>query len=143
MSGEPSGEGPIRPISPIRPDAVAREPHYTSQGVGKGPDFAPVKTPQQEEAFLRQRQSDWKFEDDQERIDDETERLYQLMQQEGKINEDPESVRYNEIRKYVEGGTIPQDKKFTKDLAEIVERDKAGEWVKDTQIGQPILKVRK
>lgn len=149
MSGEPSGERPPKPISPVRSDAVAREPHYPGHGVMKGPDFAPEKSPEQVQSFLRQRQSDWDFEDREEMIEDKTERLYQLMIQEGKIAEpdeaevsDPEykNTDYNRIGRYVESGRAPEDEKFASDLADIVKRDSQGEWEDSYTIGQPIPK---
>lgn len=143
MSGEPIGERPQKPIAPIRSDAAHREPFIRNTNDAAsaeiGRDDAPLKTPEQVQSFLRQRQSDWDFEDNEARIESETERLNQLLRQEGVVtDENPEL--YGEVNSYVANGKIPTDEKFAASLADIVKRDAAGEWGESDTIGQPIPK---
>ena len=99
-----------------------------------GRDDAPAEDPRKRQEFLQQRQADWDFEDEQERIENQTERLYQLLQQEGVIGKEGAEEYYPAIHNYVAYGEEPgedsaeQEKDFFEKMAAIDERDRAGEW---------------
>lgn len=110
-------------------------------------DDVPLEDPKKVQEFLQQQRSDWDSEDAAESLENDTERLYQLLKQEGIVINDSKNVLYNTVLRYVEsGGVSPnsktEEKMFPK-IAEIDKRDKAGEWEKSYTIGQAIGKAKK
>ncbi len=70
----------------------------------------------------------------------EADRLYQLAIQEGLFGkEDTES--YSDVYNYIVQGIEPADEGLLKKLQDIQQRDKAGEWVKEHQLGFDIEKA--
>lgn len=113
-----------------------------------GRDDAPMEDPQKLQEFLQQRQADWDFEDEQERIESQTERLYQLLKQEGVISEEEAKEYYPMVYDYVANDWEPgedspdEEKDFYAKMAEIDGRDRDGEWGGFT-LGQIIEKSKK
>lgn len=114
-----------------------------------GRDDAPPEDPQKIQEFLQQRQADWDFEDEQERIEWQVERFYQLLKQEGAISQEEAKEYYPLVYDYVanewEAGENSSEevKEFFRKMVEIDKRDQAGEWEKSTTIGQKIRKAKK
>jgi len=107
-----------------------------------GRDDAPLEDPKKRQEFLQQRQGDWDHQDKVEQLEMATERLYQLLKQEGIMDENDYSI----ISSYIQRNGLPSNEKereaFPK-IAEIERRDEAGEWEKSSTVGQPIKKVEK
>jgi len=110
-----------------------------------GRDDAPVENVDK----MQERFQQHSYEDDreQERLRDENhvERLYQLMKQEGLIDEsDEDHKEYGIIQDYIGKGfpTYPEQQgEFFKKIKEIDDRDTAGEWEKTWKFGKEIKKI--
>jgi hypothetical protein len=109
-----------------------------------GRDDAPAEDPDRVQARFRQEASDQAFQDEQERLDFEANRLYRLMQQEGVIPEDDnsESGLFAQVYDFVAYDDVPENRTFADQMAEIQRRDEAGEWVKGGNILEPIPKAK-
>jgi len=105
-----------------------------------GRDDAPSEDPGKRQEFLQQRQSDWDHQDKVERLEFDTERLYQLLKQEGIM--DDYAMVFMYIQQNGRPSTEQQREAFPK-IENIEKRDDAGEWEKSYTLGQPIKKAEK
>ncbi len=85
-----------------------------------------------------------KFNEDDNEIRFQAERLCQILKQEGVIGEDEFNIGFSRALEYLTFGEIADfstKKEFFEKMMDIVERDKKGEWSKEYMIGEPVAKL--